>query len=84
MEEVGSILIKMKTWINNNKWPIISALIGAILGFLYWYFIGCASGSCAITSVWYRTMLYGAIMGWLIGDFANDKFKISKKEDEQL
>ncbi len=84
MEEVGSILIKMKTWINNNKWPIISALIGAILGFLYWYFIGCASGNCAITSVWYRTMLYGAIMGWLIGDFANDKFKISKKEDEQL
>ena len=71
----------MKTWIYDNKWPIIVAPIGAIVGLLYWYFIGCSTGSCAITSVWYRTMLYGAFMGWLVGDFAKSKF--NKKSNEE-
>lgn len=81
MAGVGIILSKMKGWINTHKIPIIFALIGAIFGLLYWYYVGCASGSCAITSVWYRTMLYGLIMGWLIGDLAKDKFY--KKSNEK-
>lgn len=48
---------------------LISGLvIGGIAGFLYWHFIGCASGSCAITSVWYTSTGYGAIIGGLIGN----------------
>jgi len=80
MVVVGIILNKMKNWIINHKTSIIVALTGAIFGFLYWYFIGCSSGSCAITSVWYRTMLYGAIMGWLVGDFV--KTTSNKKSNE--
>ena len=80
MVVVGIILSKMKGWINTHKIPIIIALIGAIFGLLYWYYIGCISGSCAITSVWYRTMLYGLIMGWLIGDLAKDKFYKKRNE----
>lgn len=64
----------MLSWIKSHKISFLIALIGAIVGLAYWNFIGCESGSCAITSVWYRTMGYGAIMGWLVGDFANDKF----------
>ena len=77
----GIILVNMKNWISNYKSPIIVALIGALLGWVYWYYIGCASGSCAITSVWYRTMLYGAVMGWLVGDLVKSQFK--KKQDEK-
>lgn len=72
--------MKFKNWILKKKLAFVVAIIGAISGYLYWNFIGCASGTCAITSVWYRTMAYGALMGWLIGDFANDKFNVSKKE----
>ena len=36
---------------------------GALLGFLYYYYIGCASGSCAITSNPYISTAYGALMG---------------------
>lgn len=65
--------MNIQSWLINKKIPILVTFIGAITGFLYWYFIGCESGSCAITSVWYRTMIYGAIMGWLLGDIINDK-----------
>ncbi|MGA9119143.1 MAG: DUF6132 family protein, partial [Bacteroidota bacterium] len=43
-------------------------------GFLYYYFIGCASGTCPITSNPYVSTLYGAGMGLLLG-WANKKEK---------
>jgi len=48
------------------KLPIIGVIIGAIGGYLYYYFIGCASGTCAITSKPMNSTLYGAFMGGLL------------------
>lgn len=53
----------MKTTI--IKWSIGIAL-GAVGGFLYWYYIGCNSGSCAITSSPINSTLYGSMMGGLL------------------
>jgi uncharacterized protein YcfJ len=53
-------------WIKNNKLLIIGIAIGAIAGFVYWQQIGCASGTCMITSKWHNSTAYGAIMGGLI------------------
>ncbi|MBK6839504.1 MAG: hypothetical protein IPG90_15630 [Bacteroidetes bacterium] len=64
---------------NNLKWTIAGVLLGAGAGFLYWNFIGCSSGSCMITSVWYRSTLYGALMGGL---FANSFGKPKPKSVE--
>lgn len=47
---------------------IVGVFVGAILGWLYWKFVGCSSGSCSITSVWYNSTLYGAVLGWLVFD----------------
>lgn len=44
----------------------LAALAGAAGGYLYWQQIGCASGSCAITSDPHNSMLYGAMMGALV------------------
>ncbi|MFC4686840.1 MULTISPECIES: DUF6132 family protein [Chryseobacterium group] len=44
----------------------IGALIGGIAGYLYYYFIGCSTGSCAITSHPFNSIIYGAIMGYLL------------------
>jgi hypothetical protein len=60
---------------------IIFLLIGAIGGFLYWRFVGCTSGTCVIKSVWYWTTLWGAAMGYLVGDFIND---IVQKRNKKL
>jgi len=64
----------MPSWVFKNKLSIIGIVIGAIAGFLYWKFIGCASGRCMITSKPINSTLYGALMGYLI-------FNIFKKEN---
>lgn len=60
-------------FINNNKLTIIGVVIGAIGGYLYYHYVGCASGTCPITSKPLNSMLYGAVMGSLF-------FNIFKKE----
>lgn len=41
------------------------ALLGAVAGYAYWYYVGCMSGSCSITSSPVNSSLYGAAMGGL-------------------
>lgn len=45
---------------------ILGLLAGAGLGFLYFRFIGCKTGSCVITSTRTGSMLYGGILGALL------------------
>ena len=40
--------------------------VGAIAGYLYYHFVGCASGTCAITSKPLNSTLYGSLMGGLV------------------
>ncbi len=42
---------------------LIGIVIGAIGGFSYYYFIGCSSGSCPITSNPYLMTIYGVFFG---------------------
>lgn len=44
----------------------IAGLLGAIAGFAYYHYIGCASGTCAITSNPYISTLYGAALALLL------------------
>lgn len=41
-------------------------VIGGILGFSYYKFVGCASGTCPITSNPFVSTLYGAFMGAML------------------
>jgi hypothetical protein len=50
------------------KMILIFALIGAVGGFAYYFFVGCESGTCAITSNPVNSTLYGSFMGGLLGD----------------
>jgi hypothetical protein len=45
------------------KFTIIGLLMGALAGYAYYYFVGCASGTCSITSSPVNSTLYGAMMG---------------------
>lgn len=47
------------------KLEIAGAILGAVGGWLYWNFVGCASGSCAITSSPVNSTIYGLVMGAL-------------------
>jgi hypothetical protein len=45
---------------------IVAIVIGAALGYAYYRFVGCASGTCPITSNPFISTIYGAILGALI------------------
>lgn len=47
---------------------IIGAVIGGILGFAYYKFIGCNGGTCPITSNPLHSTAYGMIMGFLVSN----------------
>lgn len=49
----------------------IGIVIGAIAGYLYYFYVGCASGTCAITSKPLNSTLYGAVMGGLLFNIFN-------------
>jgi len=49
-----------------HKLALIGILLGAIGGFAYYHFVGCASGTCAITSKPLNSTIYGAMMGGLL------------------
>jgi len=63
----------MRKWIGQNKLYIAGAIAGSLAGFLYWKWVGCASGTCLITSKPLNSSLYGAMMGALL-------FGLFKKE----
>ncbi|TCD01529.1 DUF6132 family protein [Pedobacter psychroterrae] len=51
----------------NKIFAIIGLLVGALSGYLYWKFIGCNTGTCAITSSPIISTIYGALMGAVTG-----------------
>lgn len=61
-----------------NFLPVIGAVVGAVGGYIYYLEIGCTSGSCAITSNPYMSMLWGAAIGYLVFDL----FKKRRKKSE--
>lgn len=60
---------------------ILFTVLGAIAGYAYYYFIGCQSGTCPITSNWHVSTLYGAGMGFIAG-FPSKKKKSDKNNTE--
>jgi hypothetical protein len=69
MEKALSII--KKNWL-----VIAGGALGAIGGYLYWFFIGCQSGTCPITSSPINSTLYGVVMGGLLlSMFKNNKKK---------
>lgn len=60
----------MKKYILSYGLPLLGILLGATGGFLYWHFVGCADGSCPITSSpTYSSLWGGAIGGLLFSSF---------------
>lgn len=68
---------QLKQFLSKYKLTLIGIIIGAAGGYLYYHFVGCNSGTCAITSQPVNSTLYGALMGGLF-------FNIFKKETTQI
>lgn len=58
--------MNLQSFLNKNKLSVMGIIIGALLGFTYWKFVGCYSGKCMITSSPINSTLYGSLLGYLI------------------
>jgi hypothetical protein len=65
----------MTNWLKQHKLGIAGVVVGGLLGYAYYHFIGCSSGTCAITSKPLNSSAYGMLMGYLT-------FSIFKKKKE--
>jgi hypothetical protein len=68
MREFVLRAIAHKKWIKRSVFTIT----GASAGFAYYYFIGCNSGTCPISSNPYISTAYGAVMGMIISFTKNE------------
>jgi uncharacterized membrane protein len=71
---------KIKKWVLKYKAVLLGALVGGISGYLYYYFVGCASGTCAITSNPLNSIIYFSVMGGLAINIIKPSSYESKKQ----
>jgi len=64
---------KMTVFVKKHILKIAGIIVGGIVGFAYYHFVGCASGTCPITSSPYISTIYGALMGYLLFDMFKKK-----------
>lgn len=70
-----------------TKWTVVllsTTMVGGLLGYMYWSEVGCSTGTCAITSVWYNSTAYGGIMGYLVGGMIKDNVKPKTEKNGEL
>lgn len=72
--------MKIRKWIR----PALFTLGGALAGLAYYYFIGCASGSCPITSSPFGSMLYMGVIGYLVSALSCVVYSKQGKLDYQI
>ena len=58
----GGLSYKVKKWLK----PILFTAGGALVGLAYYYFVGCSTGACPLTSNPFITMAYMGFIGWLL------------------
>lgn len=71
------------TFLQKYKFVLLGLALGAIAGYAYYYFVGCNSGGCAISSKPLNSTVYGAVMGGLLANINKEKQPQKENENEQ-
>lgn len=74
---------KIIPYLKAKKFIVLGAVVGATGGYAYYHFIGCASGTCAITSSPINSTLYGIFMGGLLFDLIETTITKKTKNGKQ-
>lgn len=63
---------------------IVAMSLGAIGGYAYYYFIGCMSASCPITSNPWTSTAYGTLIGALLAPWRTKRKADYEKKETKL
>lgn len=63
------------------KRRFVSIITGGLIGYLYYYFVGCRTGACAITSNPLISTIYGAVLGGLVVELIYDTMMPKPQKD---
>ncbi|HOO94606.1 MAG TPA: DUF6132 family protein [Proteiniphilum sp.] len=77
-----SLKEKSKNFLLKHWLKIAGVAVGVLGGYLYYYYVGCVSGTCPITSNPYRMMIYGALIGYLLFDIFSKEGSSKKKQEK--
>ncbi|MEG1574668.1 MAG: hypothetical protein RR293_03385 [Bacteroidales bacterium] len=69
----------IKLFFKKNWLTLTGVAIGAVGGYLYWFYVGCLSGTCIITSSPINSSLWGGAIGGLL--FSHSVFKKNKSDE---
>jgi len=61
---------------------ILPVVAGAGLGYAYYYFVGCRTGSCPISGNPYVSTLYGGLVGFVMAIPAKKKFRTDEANNK--
>ena len=64
---------KTVEFIKTNISYILGGLIGGIGGYIYWYKVGCSTGTCPITSSPVMSTIWGTLLGALLFSMISPK-----------
>ncbi|QOW11247.1 hypothetical protein Q73A0000_13195 [Kaistella flava (ex Peng et al. 2021)] len=70
----------MLEFLKKHQLKIVGIIVGGLLGSAYYHFIGCTTGTCAITSKPLNSTAYGMVMGYLMFSM----FQKSKTKTENV
>lgn len=76
------VYICLMTFFKKHILTIVGLLIGLAGGYVFWYFIGCTSGQCAIKNNPLSMTLYGGLMGAMVGSLLQDLIQKGKKAEK--
>ncbi len=77
-----NIRARILALIKSERWSVVGTIAGGIAGYFYYKSAGCSTGSCAITSNPWLTVIWGALVGYLLGSTFR-KSKNNKQKDEK-
>ncbi len=64
----ANLKVKLKNFFTSwSFWrPLIAVVIGSTMGYLYYHYIGCNSGSCSADNGPFISVLWGGLLGFFL------------------
>jgi hypothetical protein len=76
-------IMKIRELWKKHRVSLLGFAIGSLGGYLYWYYVGCLTGTCPLKKLWYYDALLGGLIGLLFADAIHSIIVKRKKQNKE-